>query len=175
MLIMHYKICSNIRFSASYLLGNFRNPLHCSFKKSVSVGLSNEKITRESRCLVGDPKHFPFAIVSVFIIKRTLTCMRAFLKKWQLRWPPRRNIISEYPCAVGILAATSSGFLTVRLVEKSYSLVILLGKIANVNLTILASFFAITQSKIIAATFRNMEKTRLDELYIYVGNDFLLK
>ena len=35
-------------------------------------------------------------------------------------------------------------------------------------MTILAGFVAITQSKIIAATFRTMEKTRLDELYIYV-------
>ena len=45
----------------------------------------------------------------------------------------------------------------------------------HVNLTILAGFFAITRSKIIAATFRKMEKTRLDELYIYVDKNFLLK
>ena len=76
-----------------------------------------------------------------------------------------------------ILAATSSGFLPVSLVEKSCFLVILLRKNRElyVNLTILAGFFAITRLKIIAATFRNMEKTRLDELYIYVDNNFLLK
>ena len=34
--------------------------------------------TRESRCLAGEPKHFPFAIVFVFIIKITLTCKRGF-------------------------------------------------------------------------------------------------
>ena len=36
------------------------------------------KNTRESRCLAGEPKHFPFAIVFVLIIKITLTCMRGF-------------------------------------------------------------------------------------------------
>ena len=44
-----------------------------------------------------------------------------------------------------------------------------------VILTILAGFFAITRLKIIAATFRNMEKTRLNELYINVDKNFLLK
>ena len=44
-----------------------------------------------------------------------------------------------------------------------------------VNLTILAGFFTIAQSKLIRATFRNMEKTRLDELFIYVDKNFLLK
>ena len=118
---------------------------------------------RESRCLAGEPKHFPFAIVR-----------GAFLKKWQLRWPPRRNITSEYPCAAAILAATSSGFLPVRtscwkklfsgdVITKNHKL--------YVNLTILAGFFAITQSKIIALTFRKMEKMRLDELYIYVDKN----
>ena len=54
-----------------------------------------------------------------------------FLEKWQLRWPPRRNTTSEYPCAAAILVATSSGFLPVRLDEKNYFMVILLRKIAN--------------------------------------------
>ena len=31
----------------------------------------------------------------------------AFIKKWLLRWPPRRNIKSEYPCAAAILAVIS--------------------------------------------------------------------
>ena len=35
--------------------------------------------TRESRCLAGEPKHFPFADVFVFIIKITLKCH--FLRK----------------------------------------------------------------------------------------------
>ena len=84
--------------------------------------------------------------------------------------------MSEYPCGAAILAATSYRILPVRRVEKSYFLVILLGKIANyVNLTILAVFFAITRMKIIAATFRNMEQTRLDALNIYVVKIFLLK
>ena len=34
--------------------------------------------TREFRCLAGEPKHFPFAIVFVLIIKITLTCERGF-------------------------------------------------------------------------------------------------
>ena len=37
-----------------------------------------KNITRESRCLAGEPKHFPFAIVFVLIIKITLTCKRGF-------------------------------------------------------------------------------------------------
>ena len=36
------------------------------------------RYTRESRCLAGEPKHFPFAIVFVLIIKITLTCKRGF-------------------------------------------------------------------------------------------------
>ena len=44
-----------------------------------------------------------------------------------------------------------------------------------VNLTILGGFFAITRLRIIAATFRNVEKTRLNELYINVDKIFLLK
>ena len=55
----------------------------------------------------------------------------AFLKKLQLRWPPSRNVPSEYPCAAALLAATSSGFPPVRLVEKSHFLLILLGKNAS--------------------------------------------
>ena len=104
----------------------------------------------------------------------------AFLKKWQLGLgrPPRRNITSKYPCAAVILAFTSSGFLPVRtscwkklffgdFIMKNHKL--------YVNLTILAGFFAITRSKIIASTFRKMEKTRIDEFYIYVVKIFLLK
>ena len=36
-----------------------------------------------------------------------------------------------------------------------------------VNLTILDGFFVITRLKIVAANLRKMEKTRLDERYIY--------
>ena len=40
-------------------------------------GLKNN-LTRESRGLAGEPKHFPFAIVFIFIIKSTLTLPRGF-------------------------------------------------------------------------------------------------
>ena len=36
-------------------------------------------------------------------------------------------------------------------------------------------FFALTRLKIFAATMQKMEKTQLDELYIYVNKSFLLK
>ena len=85
----------------------------------------------EPRFLAGEPKHFPLQLFLVWSLKSLWHVRGAFLKKWQLRWPPLRNITSEYPCAVAILTAISSGFLPVRLVEKSYFLVILLGKIAS--------------------------------------------
>ena len=44
-----------------------------------------------------------------------------------------------------------------------------------VNLTISGAFFVTTRLKIIAATFQKHEKTRFDELYIYVDKNFLLK
>ena len=40
-----------------------------------------KKTTRESHCLAGEPKHFPFPIVFVLIIKITLTCTRVFPKE----------------------------------------------------------------------------------------------
>ena len=48
-------------------------------------------------------------------------------------------------------------------------------RVLYVNWTILAGFYVITRPKIIAATFQKMEKTRLNELDIYVDKDFLLK
>ena len=52
--------------------------------------------------------------------------------------PQRRNIMSEYLCAAPILPATSSGILLVRLVEKSYFLMIFIKKNreSHENLTI---------------------------------------
>ena len=81
------------------------------------------------------------------------------------------------PRAGAILAATSSGFLPVRLVKKKLFSGDFIRKNRElyVNMTILAGFFTITLSKIFAAKFRNMKKTRLKELYIYVDKNFLLK
>ena len=62
---------------------------------------------------------------------KALWHVRGAFLKWQLRWPPRSNITSEYICAALILAATSSGILLIPLVEKSYFLVISLRRIAN--------------------------------------------
>ena len=92
-----------------------------------------------------------------------MTVKMAFAQEYYV-WIPLRG---------GILAATSSGFLPEKklfsgdFIEKNREL--------YVNLTILAGFFANNQSKIIAATFRNMESTRLDGLYIYEDKSFLLK
>ena len=88
-----------------------------------------------------------------------------------------QEYFDRYPCAAVFLAATSSGIILVLPIEKSYFLVIFIMKNREVyvNLTVLASFFTITRLKIIAATFRNMKKTRLNELYIYVVKIFLLK
>ena len=48
-----------------------------SQKHSMSDQVRKVKI-RESPCLAGEPKHFPFAIVFVLIIKITLTCTKGF-------------------------------------------------------------------------------------------------
>ena len=48
-------------------------------KKSFSYSLlSHLNNTRKSRCLAGEPKHFPFAIV--FILKSSLTCSSCWKK-----------------------------------------------------------------------------------------------
>ena len=56
---------------------------------------------------------FPLLLLLFRSLKSLWHVRGAYLDKWQLRWPPRRNITSEYPCAVAILAVTSSRFLPV--------------------------------------------------------------
>ena len=51
-------------------------------------------ITRDSRCLAGEPKHFPLAAVFVFIIKSTLTCARGFPQEVAVR--TRTSTAQEY-------------------------------------------------------------------------------
>ena len=57
-----------------------KNEVSRSARLNQSRNRCNESgdFTRESRCLAGEPKHFPFAIVFVLIIKITLTCKRGF-------------------------------------------------------------------------------------------------
>ena len=63
-------------------------------------------------------QRIPLQLFLFWSLKSLWLIRGAFLKNWQLRWPPRRNIASEYPCATAILVATSSGSLPVRLVGK---------------------------------------------------------
>ena len=120
---------------------------------------------------------FPLQLFLFWSIKSLWHARGAFLKKWQLRWPLRRNITFLHPCAAAILASTSLGFLPVRtsrwkklffgdFIMKNHKL--------YVNFTILTGLFAITRSKIVALTLRNEETTQLDEPYIYADKNFLL-
>ena len=50
-----------------------------NYHVSTLIGIKcQQNLTGESLGLAGEPKHFPFAIVFVLIIKITLTCRRGF-------------------------------------------------------------------------------------------------
>ena len=116
----------------------------------------------------------------LFLIKAKQFQKFHYIKLYKQKLPEsptaQRASQNNFPLQLFLFSSLKS-LLYVHPVRKSLFLVIFLKKNRElyVNLTILAGFFAITRLKAIAEKFRMMEKTRLDEFYIYVDKNFLLK